>query len=53
LTERAFYELRDALGLVFRSGYLKPGSTSIDISGAPSGTYFLTVNGHTLRVLKF
>lgn len=53
LTARANYELRDALGLVFRSGYLKPGSTSIDISGAPSGTYFLTVNGHTLRVLKF
>lgn len=53
MTSRASFELRDALGLVFRSGFLKPGGTSIDISGAPSGTYFLTVNGHTLRVLKF
>jgi hypothetical protein len=53
MTARASFELRDALGLVFRSGYLKPGKTAIDISGAPSGTYFLTVDGHTLRVLKF
>lgn len=50
---RVDFALRDAVGLVFRSGTLRSGKNSMDISGAPAGTYFLTINGQTVRVIKF